>query len=302
MDNVVVPAMDNTLGALEIGVLVSYMLFGVTITQTYIYYNRFPDDPTKLKALVAFIWLCECGHAICIGQGLYIYTITNYGHPESLASLPKSILVSTFLTAIVTSIVHGFFAFRIYSLTKKLYIILIISVMVFVRLLATTALSFVAMSETLLAPFENRFEWLVISTLTISATIDSIIAVILVVSLRNQSRGVAKRTTALVDKLIAWTIETAGITSVSSIITFLCFVTMTHNFIWLGVQVVSARVFSNAILASLNSRAALRDPDQVTLTLTSLPPATQPSTGVNIEVTKTSAVMKNTGTWGGSEP
>ncbi|KAF7377838.1 hypothetical protein MSAN_00207300 [Mycena sanguinolenta] len=310
MDNVV-PAMDNSLGALEIGVLVSYLLFGVTTTQTYIYYNRFPDDSPKLKAMVAFIWVCECGHAICIGQGLYNYTITNYGQPESLASLPKSILTSTFLTAVITSIVHGFFAFRIYSLTKKLYICFIISILMFLRLLATTALSFVAMSEALLVPFENRFEWLVISTLTISATIDSTIAVILVVSLRNQSRDVAKRTTALVDKLIAWTIETAGITSVSSIITFLCFVTMTHNFIWLGVQVVSARgehvqsphqgysdlsaVFSNSLLASLNSRVTLREMDKLTVTLQSLPPTIPQSyTGVNLQATKTSEAMNNT--------
>jgi hypothetical protein len=39
-------------GAYQIGVLVSYALFGVTTTQTYIYYSRFPDDSLKLKTLV----------------------------------------------------------------------------------------------------------------------------------------------------------------------------------------------------------------------------------------------------------
>jgi hypothetical protein len=39
-------------GASEIGVLFSYVLFGVMTTQTYIYYSRFPDDSRKLKALV----------------------------------------------------------------------------------------------------------------------------------------------------------------------------------------------------------------------------------------------------------
>jgi hypothetical protein len=39
-------------GVLQIGVLISYALFGVTTTQTYIYYSRFPDDSLKLKALV----------------------------------------------------------------------------------------------------------------------------------------------------------------------------------------------------------------------------------------------------------
>ncbi|KAJ6460997.1 hypothetical protein C8R45DRAFT_537013 [Mycena sanguinolenta] len=295
MDNVVVPAMDNTLGALEIGVLVSYMLFGVTTIQTYIYYHRCPYDSPKLKALVAFIWVCESAHAICIAHALYTYTIIGYGHPERLAyALPKTILVSSFLTAIISAMVQGFFVFRTYIITKNRYICFIILGMMFLRLLSAGALSFIGMEMTLLVQFEKRWGWLGLLALTVSATIDSIIAVILVVSLYNQSRGVHKRTTALVDKLIAWTIETAAITSVSSIITFLCFVTMTHNFIWLGVQVVSSRLFSNSLLASLNSRAMLRESDKVTLTLTSFPPATQPRTGVNIQVTKTSEAMGDT--------
>jgi hypothetical protein len=40
-------------GALQIGVFVSHVLFGVTTTQTYIYYSRFPDDSPKIKALVS---------------------------------------------------------------------------------------------------------------------------------------------------------------------------------------------------------------------------------------------------------
>ncbi|KAJ7788663.1 hypothetical protein B0H14DRAFT_3503961 [Mycena olivaceomarginata] len=43
-------------GAYEIGVLLSYVLFGVTTTQAYLYYTRFPEDSRKLKALVVFVW------------------------------------------------------------------------------------------------------------------------------------------------------------------------------------------------------------------------------------------------------
>jgi hypothetical protein len=46
-------------GALEIGILTSYVLLGVTITQTYIYYSRFPQDPRKLKALVRGTTKCR---------------------------------------------------------------------------------------------------------------------------------------------------------------------------------------------------------------------------------------------------
>ncbi len=43
---------SSLLGSFEIGGLISYVLFGVTTTQTYIYHTRFPDDPYKLKVLV----------------------------------------------------------------------------------------------------------------------------------------------------------------------------------------------------------------------------------------------------------
>jgi hypothetical protein len=43
-------------GAYELGVLISYILLGVTTTQAYVYYSRFPNDSRKLKYLVAFMW------------------------------------------------------------------------------------------------------------------------------------------------------------------------------------------------------------------------------------------------------
>jgi hypothetical protein len=39
-------------GVCLVGGFVSFMLFGVMTTQTYIYYKRFSDDCLKLKALV----------------------------------------------------------------------------------------------------------------------------------------------------------------------------------------------------------------------------------------------------------
>jgi hypothetical protein len=42
-------------GVFQIGVLISYVLFGVTTTQAYIYYSRFPDDSPKIKGLVCNI-------------------------------------------------------------------------------------------------------------------------------------------------------------------------------------------------------------------------------------------------------
>lgn len=47
------PNLGNTLGAIEIGILVSVFLFGFYTVQAIIYYANFPDDPKILKGLVS---------------------------------------------------------------------------------------------------------------------------------------------------------------------------------------------------------------------------------------------------------
>ncbi|KAJ6460989.1 hypothetical protein C8R45DRAFT_1108803 [Mycena sanguinolenta] len=206
----------NTLGALEIGILLSFMLYGVSLTQTYIYYNPFPDDPPKLKALrTIYGYLNPSPPAFVRAHTRYAsgmdYTPTRYStmdvEPERLAyALPKSILVGGFLSAVISAIVQGFFTFRTHVFTKSLCTCFIISGMMFLRFLATSAVFSLAFGMTLLVPFATQWGWLLIVASIGSAVTDLTIAVILTVSLRNQSRGVHKRTMALVDKIIAWTI------------------------------------------------------------------------------------------------
>ncbi|KAJ7827167.1 hypothetical protein B0H14DRAFT_2815800 [Mycena olivaceomarginata] len=302
MDCAVPSNLDASLGALQIGVFVSHVLFGVTTTQTYNYYNRFPDDSPKIKALVAFVWVCDAAHAICVGHTIYAYTITDYGHPERLArALPKSILVAAFLTRFIAALVQGFFTIRAYALSKRLFVSLIISAMVFMRLLGMSAISLMAVRMTFLAPFETQWGWLITLSWSISTITDLTITATLVVFLRDQRLRVHQRTTEVLDRLIAWTIETALMTSASSITALACFITMKENFIWLAVGIISAGLFSNSLLASLNSRATLRAMDRGTVTLPSLTPTVnggasdfrcqqkqiQPCTGTDIDIRMT---------------
>ncbi|KAJ7859278.1 hypothetical protein B0H13DRAFT_2356172 [Mycena leptocephala] len=121
MDSAVFFDVNTTLGAFQIGVLLSYLLLGVTITQTYIYYSRFPDDSPKLKALVAFVLVCEIAHAICLGHTLYVDTISEYAHPERVQGAPpKSFTTAIFLSGLIGACVQAFFSFRIYGLSKTL--------------------------------------------------------------------------------------------------------------------------------------------------------------------------------------
>ncbi|KAF7335039.1 hypothetical protein MVEN_02254200 [Mycena venus] len=214
---------NPSLGALQIGVLISCVLFGVTTTQAYIYYTRFPQDSRKIKALVVSVWIFEAAHAICVGDGLYDYTISNYGNAERLSgALPKSLFASLLFGGVIAASVQGFFTWRTYTFSNKLFISLLISVMISVRLIGGIVLAVMGFRMTLLAPFEKKWGSLFTALFIISATNDLTITTTLVIFLRNKRHVAHERTMALIDKLIKWTIETALLTSAASMITLAC--------------------------------------------------------------------------------
>ncbi|KAJ7725638.1 hypothetical protein DFH07DRAFT_250975 [Mycena maculata] len=265
-----VPAFDPklTLGALEIGVLISYCLFGLTTLQAYMYFQRFPQDHTSLKYLAGAVWCCELGHTICVGNTLYIMTISYYGQPERLLRTPASLLTSIIFSALVSALVQGFFSYRIYRLSNSLHVPSLFWGVAFVRLVLSLLASVEALRMVSLADYEQQWGWLLTTVWGIGAMNDLAIAgTIVYLIYKQQSEILPKRTVAVLDKLMLWSIETGMLTSVSGIAMLICFLTMRRNYIWLVIYVINTRFFSNALLANLNSREALRAMSEADITI-----------------------------------
>ncbi|KAJ7923634.1 hypothetical protein B0H13DRAFT_2316345 [Mycena leptocephala] len=54
-----IPALDSTLGAIQVGGVVSTYLFGIETLQAYYYFRKFRADSVWLKVMVAVVWLLE---------------------------------------------------------------------------------------------------------------------------------------------------------------------------------------------------------------------------------------------------
>ncbi|KAJ7733349.1 hypothetical protein B0H16DRAFT_164548 [Mycena metata] len=267
-------AFDTTpfLGPFEIGVLASMVGFGVSTTQTYIYYNRFPDDSLKLKTLVAFVWALELARNLCLGHALYIFTISDFGHSERiLGADPRSLGVGGLLDGLIGMCVQGFFSSRIYRFSERLYVPVIIWFLALVRLLGGIGIMITGLRMKSVVVYEMQWKWLLLADWSISAFNDVLITLSLVFLLYRQRGNGLKRTVALVDKLILWTIETGMITSISAIVTVIAFITMKQNLVWEAIFVANAGLLSNSLLASLNSRATLRAMDKIPNTHISIP-------------------------------
>lgn len=67
-------AADSTVGAIEIGALISIFLFGLVTVQTYTYVQRYPKDSLMLKLLVSANTPC-----VTRGAKLVFYRSVLYG-------------------------------------------------------------------------------------------------------------------------------------------------------------------------------------------------------------------------------
>jgi hypothetical protein len=254
--------LNPTTGVLEIGILISGVLFGVVTTQVYVYHKNFPNDSLWLKlGLVDFMWLLELGHTMCIFHALYFYTILNYDNPKALVVAPVSLGISVVLHGIVTIMVQAYFTYRIYRFSPKPYLVPLFSCLLMVtQLLAVTTLSAEAIivGQRSLIEYLDKWQWLLLTNLWLRVAADLTISVSLVIFLFKERNNAYKSTVLVVDKLIRWSIETGVVTSMLGIILVIVYLTAKENFAWLAMFMVLPKVFSNTLLANMNSRATLR--------------------------------------------
>ncbi|KAH8989420.1 hypothetical protein EDB92DRAFT_866488 [Lactarius akahatsu] len=109
---------DNTLGALSIGAVLSSIVYGVTWLQVYSYFCGYcSQDRWPLKSFVAVMALIDtANHVLCIYM-TYQFCVTNFGDYRSIVSHPWSLLFPTAFPSLVLAVsVQHFYAYRIYRL------------------------------------------------------------------------------------------------------------------------------------------------------------------------------------------
>ncbi|KAJ7890912.1 hypothetical protein B0H14DRAFT_3855221 [Mycena olivaceomarginata] len=105
--------LDNTMGALYLGVVGSAILYGISLLQTVLYFTRYRRDPGYLKALVFVTLIFETLHMILIMHAVYYYLITNYYKTSELQVVVWSV------AGLTAALVQSFYAFRVYRISAK---------------------------------------------------------------------------------------------------------------------------------------------------------------------------------------
>ncbi|KIJ44847.1 hypothetical protein M422DRAFT_251833 [Sphaerobolus stellatus SS14] len=250
------PAFDNTLGSMEIGLVISSVLFGILICQSYAYYQRYSHDPLLLRIFVATLVIIDGIHTAFIAHAVYHYTVINYAKPTALSFNEWSLTIQVPVTTLVGCLAQCFFAGRIYIVGRNIYA----TIGVISTSLSAFAFSIVVAQKLFATKLTSRLHeliWAMITSLALDAACDLMIVVTLCYYL-NRRRSGFKSTETLINKLIMWTINTGLLTSVVAVVDLICVVSMQDNLVYAGVFFIVSKLYANSVLASLNLRGILK--------------------------------------------
>jgi len=248
--------LDLSLGALEIGVLLSSTLWGVTTVQLYVYLTSQNKDPLWTRLLVYFVWILESLHTIFAWIYIYRLTVTFYGIPAALGEAHWTLDTSSLFDGIIGACVQMFFAYRIRMFANSWPITLVSWLGSLLQLSCTLGVTILS-GEVSVAEFGVRYGWIVESLLIINLIVDIINTSALSYFL-NRGRTGFKGTDQVLEKLVVWTIETGLITAIAAAVQLILFKVMPTSALWIGISLFYAKLYSNSFLAILNSRSIIR--------------------------------------------
>ncbi|KAH8997075.1 hypothetical protein EDB86DRAFT_922643 [Lactarius hatsudake] len=250
---------DNTLGTLFIGTVLSSILYGVTWLQVYYYYNdHCSRDRWPLKSLVAFLMFVDTANLVFVIYEPYRVVITNFGDYESNAFKEVSWGHSAVtLSAIVIDVsVQHFYAYRIYHLGgRSPYLPASISVVSLIGLGFGTAYSTEVLQHT--HDLDRSFEFS-ISSLAFKVLCDVLITVGMVYYLLS-NRTQVQRINNVLNLLAIYSINCGTLHLVFSISCVTLIATSRDTLIYIPSLFIMVRLSLCAFMATLNSRDYLRE-------------------------------------------
>jgi len=249
--------LDKTLGALEIGILISTFLYGIYIVQAFIYSQADFKDMLWLKWLVLFVLILETAQTFCTCFVLYHLTVTNYGVEASITEPSFVLDFTATLSSWIGAVVQAFFAYRVKVLSGRLLIPVISWGLSLFRATLGTVIGVTIFRSPSLTAYTAKYEWLNITVLAVSTATDVLNTTSLCYCLLKR-RSAFAQSNKTVDKIILYTTETGLITCLTGLVILVCAVAMPNNLIYIGVVMPYAKLFSNSFMASLNARQVIR--------------------------------------------
>ncbi|KIY49161.1 hypothetical protein FISHEDRAFT_72923 [Fistulina hepatica ATCC 64428] len=252
---------DETLGATLIGLIVSTLLLGITIMQTYDYLmvNSY-HDRKLFKLFVAALLSMDLFSFVAASYMVYFFSITNFGNYFVFAEGGKaswSIAAQVGTGGIVPAMVQSFYAYRLYHLSDRRILLPAFIALCIVLQLGLTITASVKIGQELQSPTAQRF---VIAALSLGTTADVLIAASMVYFLwKSRETTTFRNSRRVIDILMTYSVSTGIIATLFALATLIALVRKPDSLIQLAFFMPQVRAHTCAFFSMLNSRQRMRE-------------------------------------------
>jgi len=234
---------------------------GSLVVQSYIYFTGFPDDQRSTKVLVTVVLLLEALMTVFAFSGFWE---SGHAYWNIDPSTQISALISWApMAGLVTTLTHGFYCSRIWSLQKHRIVPLSIMMLSLVQLASTCYFSQTgafAVLSTSSPSLASLVVWLGSSIMC-----DLTITICMILSFRPSQSDFRNSKLKLI-KLTRFTIETGLVTTVVAFLELIIGIVHRDQYYHVTIFYVLSKLYANCLLASLNFRLVLRNPTNPNLT------------------------------------
>jgi len=236
--------------------MINWALYGALCVQTYVYSYNFPDDRWYLKTLAYSVFLLETVQTALTGADIYLWFMAGFGNLERLQKSNFSPIDSPTIDGIISLIVQGFFAYRIWSLNKRaLWLCVLIVVLAIVQAIGAAWGGIKAMILGSYAVVEvAQYLWLITS-----AVVDVLIAVAMTYLLRHSRVRDGQFSNHIMARIVRLTVESNALTASVAIVSFILYVAFPKEIYYTCPTGVIGKLYSNTLLVTFNNRIYFRD-------------------------------------------
>ncbi|GAA5849529.1 hypothetical protein JCM8547_000485 [Rhodosporidiobolus lusitaniae] len=261
---------QEIIAAFLIGGGLNLVLFGISWLQ-YVEYLRSSHTDRPLYRLAAFfVFVAGALHSCFAVHSLWAYSVDDVTGADVFASAPWSFGADPVLTALVASVVQASYARRIWTVSKRSWVVPGVVV-------ALTGLGIYCSWTGISSPLWSHIATQkphVGSWLFSLAAADLVIVASLTYYLR-RSRSDFEETNSILDKLIRMTVQNNGLTALSAVLSAALFVS---NITWhLIFGLVIAKLYTVSFFSAMNARRQIaRD-----IAIARAQPRKHPHSGLN---------------------
>ncbi|KAJ7611657.1 hypothetical protein FB45DRAFT_313632 [Roridomyces roridus] len=246
---------------LYVGTVMNWMLLGALGVQIYIYFLAFPRDRPFIKILVALVGVAEICQTMGDSRDTAKIFGAQWGDANALDEVGWAFFSVPVLGSLVASVGQIFFAYRIHVIGQKALIVPAVIIVVTAFQLGagiwTAILICRAGHFSQLKNLHPPIAWL-----SATAADDLLIVAGTVFYILKAQEPGFRHTRAILTRIIKVTVTTGVLCAVFAIIDLVLFVHFDGNNFHLGVCIWLSKLYSNSMLAILNSRARIvHDPE-----------------------------------------